>query len=442
MDVSTTSGSDVLARLTTRRYLLGMAFQGVWWAGYLLFPFVLAKSLHASGALVTLAVTMDTAGLLLALYWGHLMAHSGRRRWLLRGGLGGRLVLLLTPLATTPVAFVALLAVVHFFGSLVYPAVNGILQANLPADRRGRVFGMGALIQNLTTAATSLVAGALLERDAGLYRAIFPVMGCLGFVYLCILARLPRPADDTAEDPPAGFADIFMVPRLPLGPVRWRRLASAVATPFREALQTFRVDRAYLWHEGNFMLYGMAFMMLNPVVPLYFTERLDLGYEQISNARILIASLGVAALGPVMGRLMDRFHPVRLCILAFAVLTGYPVALALAEHVPGLAPVAMAYLAFGIYALGMSGVNVTWHVGSITFAPPGQGGYYQGIHVTMVGVRGVVGPLAGYAILRLLGYLEVFAAAAGFFLLASVSSVFLWRWMARTGTRSGDPAKS
>ncbi|MBU0741543.1 MFS transporter [bacterium] len=438
-EVSRESREDaVLASLTTRRYLLGMVFQGVWWAGYLLFPFVLAKSLHAPGALVTLAVTMDTAGMLLALYWGHLMARRGRRRWLLRGGLGGRLILLLTPLATTPVAFVALLAVVHFFGSLVYPAVNGILQANLPADRRGRVFGQGALIQNLTTAAISLAVGALLERDAGLYRAIFPVMGTSGFVYLWILSRLPRPAGDTAVDPPAGFADIFTVPRLPLGPVRWRRLAAALATPFRQALQTYREDRAYLWYEINFMIYGTAFMMLNPVVPLYFTERLDLGYAQITNARVLIASLGVAVLGPLTGRLMDRFHPVRLCTIAFAVLVLYPAALALAGRFSVLSPAAAAYLAFGVYALGMSGVNVAWHVGSISFAPPGQGGYYQGIHVTMVGVRGVVGPLAGYAVLRLLGYLEVFVAAAIFFLLASFSSVFLWRWMKRAADASGE----
>jgi hypothetical protein len=92
----------------------------------------------------------------------------------------------------------------------------------------------------------------------------------------------------------------------------------------------------------------------------------------------------------------------------------------------------MAYLAFGVYALGMSGVNVTWHVGSIAFAPPGRGGYYQGIHVTMVGVRGVIGPLTGFAVLRLLGYREVFAAAAIFFLLAAISSAFLWRRM-KTG---------
>ena len=78
------------------------------------------------------------------------------------------------------------------------------------------------------------------------------------------------------------------------------------------------------------MIYGMAFMMLSPVVPLYFTEQLELSYEQISAARVLIASLGVAGLGPLMGRLMDATGPVRLCILSFAVLGIYPLALAAA----------------------------------------------------------------------------------------------------------------
>ena len=97
-----------------------------------------------------------------------------------------------------------------------------------------------------------------------------------------------------------------------------------------------------------------------------------------------------------------------------------------------LAPATAAYLAFGVYALGMSGVNVAWHVGSIAFAPPGEGGYYQGIHVAMVGVRGVIGPLTGYAVLRLLGFREVFTAAGVLFLLGAASSVWLWRWRVRS----------
>ena len=413
-----------LERLTVRRYLLGMTAQGVWWAGYVLLPFVLAKSLAAPGWMVTAAATLETSGMLLALYWGQLLQQGGRRRWLVRAGLGGRAVLLLALLVRGPWSFLALLVPVHFFASLVYPAQNAILQANIRADRHGRVFGRGALIQHLTAAATSVAVGHVLRGDPSLYRLVYPVIGVVGFGYPWLLARLPRPAGDTTPDPD----DVFSVPRLPLGPVRWRRLAGALAAPLREAAAVFRRDRPFLWYEANFMVYGLAYMMLVPVVPLFFTRELHLRYDEIANARVLIASLGVALLGPTAGRLMDRIDPVRLSAAGFAVLSLYPLSLAAGAVLGVTAPATTAYLAFALYALGMAAINVTWNVGSISFAPPGRGGYYQGIHVAMVGVRGVFGPAIGFVVQRLFGYRQVFLAAAALFLLAAGGSWALGRW--------------
>ena len=418
-----------LERLTVRRYLLGMIFQGVWNAGYILFPFVLGKSLGAPGWMVTLAVTLETTGMLLALYWGQLMVAGGRRRWLFWGGLWGRVILLLALAVRTAAQFTVLVGVVHIFAALVYPAQNGILQANIRPERRGRVFGWGALVQNLAMAATSVAVGRLLDSEPGNFRTIYAVLGCAGFVYPLILSRLPRPRGDLTHDP----ATVFVVPRLPLGQVRWSRLAGALVTPFREAVATFKVDRAFAWFEANFMIYGVAYMMLVPVVPLYFVRELDLNYQQIASARLLIASLGVACLSPLAGRLMDHLNPVRLSSVSYGVISLYPVALAVSHLVSPDQPALGAYLAFGVYSLGMSGVNVTWNMGSIAFAPPGQGGYYQGIHVAMVGIRGILGPAVGFTVLRLLGYREVFLLSAAIFLCAAASSVLLGRRMGRAG---------
>jgi len=413
-----------LERLTMRRYLLGMVCQGVWWSGYILFPFVLAKSLLAPGWLVTFTVVLESASMVLAIYWGRMLERGGRRRWLLRGGLGGRAVMVLMLLVRGPLAFTALLAVVYFFSSLVYPAQNGILQANIRADRRGEAYGRGALAQHLTAAAVSLLLGLQLDRDPQSYRWLYPLLGLVGFVHLLILARLPRPAAERD-------AAVAASPRPSPGRYGVRELVDATVSPFREAAATFRVDRDFYWFEINFMIYGIAYMMLMPVVPLYFTEELDLSYQQISHARVLIASLGVALLGPLMGRLMDRHHPVRLSSASYAALALYPLALAAGTLLPSLPPAAVAYAAFGVYAVAMAGVNVTWNVGSISFAPPGRGGYYQGVHVAMVGGRGLIGPLIGFAVLRLLGYREVFAVAAVIFLGAAFSSALLGRRLDR-----------
>ncbi len=401
-----------------------MAAQGVWWSGYLLFPFVLAKSLAAPDWLVTVSVVMETSGMLLALYWGQLMDKGGRRRWLLRGGVGGRLVLVLALFVHSAAGFIVLLGVVYFFAALFYPAQNGILQANIGPQRRGSVFGRGALVQHLTAAAVSVLLGRLLDADPGRFRLVFPLVGAVGFLYPLILARLPRPDHDQTPDP----LGIFTVPRLPLGRPALGRLGRALVTPFREAAATFRADPDFRWYEANFMIYGLAYMMLIPVLPLFFTRELHLSYQEISSARVLIASVGVALFGPLMGRLMDRFHPVRLCTLSFAVVAMYPGALYIGARWMGdMDPAWTAYLAFGFYSLGMAGINVTWNVGSISFAPQGRGGYYQGIHVAMVGIRGLFGPVLGFLLLRWAGYREVFVTAAVVFLLAAFSSGLLGR---------------
>ena len=418
-----------LARLTARRYYAGAAFQGVWTTGQYLFPFVLAKSLGAPAWLVTLSVMMETSGMVLGLWWGPLVAGGHRRRTLFWGGLAGRVVLVAALLATTPGRFVALLGLVYLFVSLVYPAQNSILQENIPERRRGEVFGRGALIQHAVAAACSLVVGAQLDRDPMSYTWLFPVIGALGFGYPLLLSTLPRPAR------PAG--DVGAPAPSPAPPAA-RSLATALWQPFRDARDTFRRDRAYLWYQLNFTLYGVAFIMLVPVVPLYFTSELALDYSAIAGARILIGSLGVGLLGPLAGRLMDRLHPARLCALAFGWVALYPLTLAAGPWLD-LSPAATAYAAFAVYSVGMAGVNITWNVGSIAFAPPGRGGHYQGIHVAMVGVRGVLAPVLGYVMLEVAGYRAAFLAAAVLFVLAAGSSAALARRVARSGGGGQSP---
>ncbi|MBD3220195.1 MFS transporter, partial [bacterium] len=211
-----------------------------------------------------------------------------------------------------------------------------------------------------------------------------------------------------------------------------RALTAAVWQPFREAHATFRRDRAYLWYQLNFTTYGIAFIMLVPVVPLYFANELQLAYQDIAQSRVMIGSLGIALLGPLAGRLMDRLHPARLCAMAFTWVATFPLAL-MAGPMLGLSAAQTAYTAFVIYSIGMAGVNVTWNVGSIAFAPPGQGGHYQGIHVAMVGFRGVLAPILGYLLLTFLGYREVFLVAAALFATAGASSVLLARKLRRAG---------
>lgn len=421
-----------LERATLRLFLAGAVLQGLWWAGYLLIPYVLAKSLHASTGLITLSAILDNLGMFLALYWGHLLATRGQRRtFLVWAGILGRLVMLLTLLVQSAVQMTALLAVVYFFAAMVYPAQNNIFEQNFRPTLRGRYFGLGTGIQNGVAVVASLGLGGILDYDPALFRVVYAVLGVCGFFYLFLLSRAPVPDGTPPEPTPFRLLGALPLPARAVGPFSPGRIWLGVTRPFSDAMRIYREDRAFNWFEVNFMTYGAAFMCLSPVVPVFLTEQLKLSYHEISTARVLVGQIGVALLGPLMGRIMDRYHPVRLCAVAFFLLGFFPVALDAA----GIADVGHAlplvYLAFAIYSVGMAGVNITWNVGSMAFAPPGQGGYYQGIHVAMVGIRGTIGPLVGYAVYELWGLRAVFWLAFGLFVAAAISSVALWRRMKR-----------
>jgi MFS family permease len=416
-------------RQTLPRWLVGMVFQGVWWAGYLLVPFVLAKSLAAPPGLITLVVMMDTGGMLLALHWGHLLGRGDRRRVIFWGGMLGRLSLGLAMVTHSASQFVGLLALVYFCAALVYPAQNGVLQHCFRPALQGRFWGYGALVQNGVAVVTSIFMGIVLDRAPQRFGAVYAIIGACGFLYMWILSRLPQPE-------PAGPA--VRPGRLLAG---WSplRLLRALVGPLFAARATFRRDRAYGWYEANFMSYGMAFLMLQPMLPRLLADRLGLAYTEISTARIMIAQMGVALLGPAAGRLMDRHRPARLCQLAFGCMVLFPAGLFVAGNVAAAQPERLVYLAFGLYAVGMAGVNVTWNVGSISFAPPGEGSHYQGIHVSLVGIRGVLGPALGFAVYRLSSMNAVFVLAALFFAAASVSSGSLARWRHLRSAAAGQP---
>ncbi len=440
-----------LERATLRLYLTGNVFQGLWWAGYLLIPYVLAKSLAAPAGLITLTVMMDNLGMFFALYWGYLLAtRGGRRTYLFWAAVLSRLVMLLVLLVHDAGQMVMLLAVIYFFAAMVYPAHNSIFEANFRPELRGRYFGLGSGIQNSVAVVASIGIGRILDYDAGLFRIVYAALAVAGAVYMLMMARVPEP-EGQREAEPARVLGAIPLPTLPVGPFTPGRILRGLVRPFTDAVAVYRRDRAFNWFETNFMTYGAAFMCLSPVVPLFMTNSLHLNYQEISMARVMIGQIGVAALGPLMGRVMDRYHPVRLSGISFALIALYPVGLALAGLVATgtpsgaaggslLTPVRLVYLAFLLYSLGMAGINVAWNVGTIAFAPAGQGGYYQGIHVAMVGIRGTLGPIAGFAVYELFGLNAVFALAFALFVAASISSVGLWRWMRRRPAAASAPA--
>ncbi len=94
-------------------------------------------------------------------------------------------------------------------------------------------------------------------------------------------------------------------------------------------------------------------------------------------------------------------------------------------------PVIIVFVAYLIFGIAMTAVNMAWNMGSIVFAGKEDASIYQSVHVTMTGIRGLVAPGLGFSLLKISGITSVFLVAAGFLAWASLIS---WRDFRRART--------
>jgi hypothetical protein len=246
--------------------------------------------------------------------------------------------------------------------------------------------------------------GRLYDGWPGAYRAVYPAAAACGFLSCLSLGRLrfrSRPGEPRES---ALFAAGFGA-----------AVSAALRRPFAGALALLRDDRGFRRYEMGFMAYGLGWMMLQPTIPVYLVERLQVAYTEVAQARGLIYFTVIAALSHPFGRLLDRVGPLAVSRIAFSILALFPLLLASAR---GIGTVYVAFLVFGC---GMAAANLGWTAGPIHFAGERDSARYMGAHVALVGLRAIVGGTFGIWFYRFTGSpTATFALCAALFLAGSL----------------------
>ena len=150
--------------------------------------------------------------------------------------------------------------------------------------------------------------------------------------------------------------------------------------------------REYMFWMGVF---GGGNLMLTSQLVVIFSEQMHL------SASLQIALLSVVPLGllplfvPFWARMFDEGHVVvyrarqswalvaAVAVITLGTWTGW---------VPAL------WLGAILLAFAYAGSNLGWNLGHNDFATVGRAQHYMGVHVTLTGVRGAIGPPAGILI--------------------------------------------
>jgi MFS family permease len=299
---------------------------------------------------------------------------------------------LLGLIPAAPTALVSILVLAGVIQMFLIPIQNGILARNYDEAIRGRRFGVATAVQAVGIVVVSVPAGWWLDANPDAWPWLYALAGAAGVYAYVHWSRVRR----------------RRIAPLPQG-----------VREHRSPWEALRHDRAFRGFEASFMLYGLGFLMLQPVLPLYLIDELGVTYSQAGLAKGAIFWVVMILAAPFLGRISDAIGVLRLGALSFFVLALFPLALLLLPGEVGL------YAGFAVYGLAMSGVFLTWTLGPMLFARGRDPHPYLNAHLGLVGFRALVGMVAATLLQRELGSRTVFAVCVALEVFAAVSMLHI-----------------
>jgi len=364
------------------------------------------RGLHASTWIVALLVSLMPLG---SLFGAFFIRHVGRTRRVrlvvfARAGMAFFLacIALLPAHEAAAEIYAALLMILYVLASIILNVQSNVRHSNYPAEVRGRIFSRLTIVQMFATGVSAILAGYALDQLAWGHRLIYilaaAAMIISGWFYNKMRVRRERALMRNGSTRTIGLLGGFRV---------------------------LKEDPVY----GRFMLWqmvsGTAILMTLPVLALVMTDYLKVGYSKGITAMTVAPLVVVICAAPLVGRLFDRVRVTRFRSLG-AAMWGLSRLIIFFGVLQG--SYALVLIGFTVEGVGRSTGNMAFNLGHMQFTSPDRSHEYMGIQLTLRGVRGLLAPMLGAALLKLpgvgLGVLVIAAvlesvAAAAFYVMPS-----------------------
>jgi hypothetical protein len=378
--------------------MLSSVFDGLTQGVFLLQETIAKKALLASDFQVSLIGLISTATMIFSVLVGLFYSNRKKTNLLITGMVLGRLIFLFSFLVNGGGMYLLVLFFYYSMYSVQSPVFNSFFQNHL-RQKRGQVFGLSRMVMMLCAMLAALAVGKLLDISSLYYKPILFSVAVTGAVTYIIYIIMDRQTDYPKQSP------VYI----------------------RDALSDYKAmlkRTDFLMFETVFMICGMAFMIMVPAVPLFLINKLHFTYFEMAQANGVYAQLFMLLLIPFSGAIYDKVNLWKVWTISMAVLLGYPLFLGLSFLTQSRM---LAYGGLLFYSLGQAGVVVLWNLGSLHFSGGKDAFIYQGFHVTLTGVRGVIGPMLGYILLSRISFLANFTVSFVLLAGAMILSIYCVR---------------
>lgn len=367
--------------------ILGVPF----WAIYALLLFILYKDLHASPFQIATFIILKPLMSIFSIYWS---AQVCKRRDRLRAnviwaGLLAPFPFLFFPVIDSPWFIILSSALYMMFVRGVYPAWMEILKLNLPEGMRQSVVSSSTTVSFVGGGVLSLLISYLMDDHGEIWRWIFPLAAAVSISAVFFQSRIviqPHAMPALSATQPISSKSIFFQVIKP-----WKRVWDLLYS--RPDFRRF--------HFG-YMLGGFGLVIVQPALPVFFIDTLNLSYTELATAITLCKGIAFALTSSTWARWLRNVNIYQFSSFVALLVSIFPFLLISAQW--HLIWVFIAYLVYGVM---QSGSELSWHLAGPMFAKGEDSSVYSSVNLVVVGLRGCVAPLLGSLLVAALSPVSV-----------------------------------
>lgn len=371
------SNPDLFSKRTRYAYVLTRILDTPFWAIYNMLPFILYKDLHATPFQIAVMIALKPLVSLLSMYWS--AAVNKRRDRLISNIIWARFLgyipFLAFPFISNIWFFICAFGLYMMLAVGIVPAWMEVLKLNIPSKSREKVFSYTQAFGYMGGGLLPFVIGWVLDGYFQAWRWIFPLCTLVALTALYFQKRILIPPTMDAE------------PERELKPLSF---FDEILKPWKNAKDLLLRRPDFKHYQIGFMIFGSGLMIMQPALPIYFVDILNLSYTELAIALTFCKGIGFAVASPLWSRLIHQADIYRFCSWVAGLACLFPLCLMLAKV--QLFWLYAGYLGYGIM---QSGNELNWNMSGPIFAKNDDSSAYSSLNIIAVGIRGAIVPLIG-----------------------------------------------
>ncbi len=338
---------------------------------------ILRRELGATPFQLAVFGSGSAACLLLSLAAARMIDTRRALPWLVWPTFLARGLFLLVPFIDSAWSFVGVLLGATMLGTVSGPAQAVVVQQVYPKTERGRALATVRVIGGVLAILLALAAGHVFGWFG--FRWVFCAAAVLGMA--ASLRQLSLPLAPPADD------------------------ATAARPTLGEAWRAIRRDRKFRALLVSAFVFGSGVWLMIPATPIMLADVVRASTAQVGVLAAVAAIAGLCG-NLLWGPLVDRRSSLVALRAVYGVGMFVPVTYYFATSPWMLVGASVAE------SLMATGLDLVWMLVIIDSAGPRRTPQYMAICTTFAGIRGIVGPLAGGALIELVGVRSVYVVAA------------------------------